>query len=226
MKKVYFTHDFIDFFKELGENNNKVWFDEQKSRYESVVKLPFLNFVIDALQVLNSISPLILPDPKKCVFRINRDVRFSADKSPYKNHASAVLSEDGTKGNHKPSFYIDFSDKSVFIGGGAYFIDNKMLPLVREFIAENYNDFISIIEANKFKSFYGKIQGEENKKLTGNLKGLEKEFPLILKKQYYYMKTFDSSILLDDKLMQKLKEGLEAGLDFNNFMTKAVNYKG
>ncbi len=54
MKKVYFTHDFIDFFKELGENNNKVWFDEQKSRYESVVKLPFLNFVIDALQVLNS----------------------------------------------------------------------------------------------------------------------------------------------------------------------------
>ncbi len=221
MKEQYFSPEFFSFFENLSQNNCKSWFDEHKQDYETHVKSPFLHFVSDALDELIKLSPFIKPDPKKCIFRINRDVRFSIDKSPYKTNVSAILSEGGTKSHEIPSFYVDFSEKTAFLGGGAYFIDNKKLPLVREYIVQNYKEFKDIIESPVFTSFFHQLDGEENKKLLGDLKGLEKEFPLILKKQYYFMRKFDSNILLKSNLMELTKNAFEAGLEFNKFMLKA-----
>lgn len=218
----YFGPEFLKFFHELRENNHKQWFEEHKAEYEKYVKVPFLEFVKQALNALNDISPFMIPDPKKCIFRINRDVRFSSDKSPYKTNVSAILGEGGTKFHDQPSFYIDFSDKAAYVGGGAYFIDNKKLPLVREFIAEHYKEFSDIIGDSKFVSYYHKVEGEANKKLMGDLKGLEAEYPLILKKQFYFMRLHDPEILLKSDLMDIVSDGFKAGLDCNHFMMKAL----
>ena len=89
----YFTKDFAAFFKDLEKNNNREWFHENKKRYEDSVKNPFHNFVEELIGGLSDIFPTLTIQPKDAIFRIHRDVRFSKDKTPYKIHASALISE-------------------------------------------------------------------------------------------------------------------------------------
>ena len=93
---TYFSPDFLQFFKELAANNHKEWFDENRKRYETVVKKPFEVFVQHAIDEMAKLDPRLSElDPKKCIFRINRDIRFSKDKAPYKLNRSAAISVGG-----------------------------------------------------------------------------------------------------------------------------------
>lgn len=224
MKKLYFNKDFLQFFSTLRQNNSKEWFDANRATYEEMVKKPFLDFVTDALAILSKYEPVPLPNPKKCIFRINRDIRFSANKTPYKTNVSAIISSASDKSLDIPSFYIDFSDQKLMMGGGAYFIDNKILPNVREYIVSNYDAYLELISDKAFQAFYGEIKGEENKKISGNLKGLESKYPEILKKQYYFMKEFEPSLLLSESLADKFEDSIKFGLKINQFLYKAFQH--
>src|SRR5690606_4197407 len=94
---AYFTSDFIEFFKELAANNNKEWFDENRERYQKNVKIPFEKFVAALMAELKKDDPELTGDPKKAIFRINRDIRFAKDKTPYKLNRSAAISKYGKK---------------------------------------------------------------------------------------------------------------------------------
>lgn len=224
MKKLYFNKEFIQFFSNLRVHNSKEWFDANRGTYEEQVKKPFLHFVADALAILSKYEPVPLPDPKKCIFRINRDIRFSANKTPYKTNVSAIISSASDKSLDIPSFYIDFSDTKLMMGGGAYFIDNKILPNVREYIVNNYDDYLKLIGDKAFKDFYGEIKGEENKRLPSAFKGLENKYPEILKKQFYFMKEFEPTMLLSKDLSAKFEESIKSGIKFNQFLYKAFQH--
>ncbi len=96
--------NFLSYLKDLKNNNNRDWFHENKKRYESDLKKPFLQLLEQLIQRLQSFSPEIQITPKEAIFRINRDIRFSKDKSPNKTHVAAILSKYGRKSKGYPGY--------------------------------------------------------------------------------------------------------------------------
>ena len=104
----FFTSDYLEFFKELAANNHKEWFDANRKRYETSVKEPFKAFTQHLIDELAKKEP-VFKDLKAsdCIFRINRDIRFSKDKTPYKTMCSAVISPNGKKSSSIHGIYFD-----------------------------------------------------------------------------------------------------------------------
>ncbi|MEL6943413.1 MAG: DUF2461 domain-containing protein, partial [Bacteroidota bacterium] len=103
----HFTPDFLNFFKDLRANNEREWFHANKKRYEQSVKIPFQAFIADVIEHASIFDPNILITPKDAIFRIYKDTRFSKDKTPYKLHASAVVSRGGRKDLTSIGIYLE-----------------------------------------------------------------------------------------------------------------------
>ncbi len=220
--KQYFKPEFIEFFKSLRANNNKEWFEGHKKDYLELVKNPFEVFVTDALEVLAKYEPDIMVKAKDCIFRIHRDLRFSTDKSPYKISCSALLSPMGRKDHSYASYYVEFSDKTAWIVGGVYNIDPKNLGPIRAYIHQHYKELQAIITDPVFVKEFGKVKGEESKRLVGEFKDMETEFPLLMKKQFYYSKDLDANVVLGDSLLDEIQQAIKAGQAFNQFFRRAL----
>ena len=98
----YFTQDYLDFFTELHQNDHKEWFHSQKKRYEISVKAPFERFIGDLIDRTQEHDPALQITAKECILRINRDIRFSKDKTPYNLHRRAFVSQGGRKDKSIP----------------------------------------------------------------------------------------------------------------------------
>jgi uncharacterized protein (TIGR02453 family) len=137
----YFTPDLFAFFRALKRHNNRDWFLASKARFEASVRDPMLRFITDFGPHLTRISPRFVADPRPTggsLFRIYRDVRFSADKSPYKTHAAAHFFHRSSKATgHAPGFYMHLAPGECFVGGGLWHPDTAMLVKIREAIVEN-----------------------------------------------------------------------------------------
>lgn len=107
----YFTKDFLDFFKELSANNHKDWFHENKKRYESSVKKPFAAFLNDFFEEIRKHDTEFKVEAKDCIARINRDIRFAKDKTPYNTHYTAFASRGGKKTRTYLEFFFASAQK-------------------------------------------------------------------------------------------------------------------
>jgi len=218
----YFTPAFFRFFEKLEKNNNKEWFDANRSTYETEVKEPFKKFVTRILNELAKDQPDILKDASKSIFRINRDIRFAKDKSPYKNHVGAVFSRAGTK-DKRPCYYLHLGAKEVFIGGGLYEVDKDTLEKIRQEIYYNPDAFKKLINEKTFRTYYGTLQGERNKVLSPDYKEFAKEQPLIANKQFYYMAKLKKEDVLDKNFDKTVLRYFKAAAKFNEFMMQAIS---
>ncbi|NAS10950.1 DUF2461 domain-containing protein [Poritiphilus flavus] len=180
------TENYSQFFKALAKNNHKSWFHENKKKYEQEVKAPFLQLLEALIPVLRDWDDRILPDPKKALFRINRDVRFSKDKSPYNLIMKAGFSPNGKKSVF-PGYYLGIDADSIHVGGGLFMLQPADLKKVRAEIAENSDRFLQIVEATSFKERLGDLLGENSKRLDKDLMPAAEKNPLIYKKQFYAM---------------------------------------
>jgi len=215
---TYFTQEFLDFFQELAHNNHRDWFHSHKSRYERHVKKPFHTFVADLIDRIHEDDPRITLEPKHAIFRINRDIRFSKDKTPYKTNVSAVISPQGRKDFTYPGFYIDFSHQKLYIGGGAYSVQKDQLERIRFAIATQSEAFQALLDQVEFKEKYGELKGEKNKRLPKELKEVAEKQPLIFNKQFYYMAELDSHHVLDHNLMDLVMEYYYAAKPMKDFL--------
>jgi uncharacterized protein (TIGR02453 family) len=181
----HFTPAFFKFFDQLGKNNHKEWFDANRPTYEKEVKEPFKKFVSIIISELAKDQPDLLKDASKSIFRINRDIRFAKDKSPYKNHVGAFFSRSGTK-DTRPGYYLHIGAKEMMLGGGVYEVDKEKLEKIRQEIYYNNDAFKKIINEKNFKGYYGVVKGEQNKILTPDYKEdvLSKDFDKLVLKHY------------------------------------------
>jgi uncharacterized protein (TIGR02453 family) len=123
MAERYFTPSLFTFLRELAENNNREWFQDNKSRYEQHVKDPALRLIADFGPRLKKISPHFRADPRAVggsLFRIHRDTRFSKDKSPYKTHTGIQFRHELGKDAYAPGFYLHLEPGQVFCGVGSW----------------------------------------------------------------------------------------------------------
>ena len=220
----YFDKDFTLFFKELEKNNNKVWFDANRPRYEKNIKTPFFNFIEALIDEVSKIDKDLLIDPKAAIFRINKDVRFSKDKSPYKLHCSAAIAKGGRKDHVNPGFYLEFTANKIAYYSGIYMADTKTLKSIREYISDNNDEFNKLLKDKKFKTTFGELYGEKSKVLPKEMKEIASTQPYIYNKQFLLVKEWKGSFITDKNLMKELIQTFENGRAMRAFLYEASIY--
>lgn len=219
---AWFTDDFNRFFKDLARNNQKEWFDANRQRYEKSVKQPFEAFVAEAIKRIAKHDKGIAIEPKEAIFRINRDIRFSKDKTPYKLEASAIISSSGRKDHTVPGIYFALGPESVKFYGGCYMPDKEQLSRIREAIMHDLKGFRKVVSAESFVSLFGEVQGEANKVLPAEFKTAAAKEPLLAKKQFYVGVEKPSKLVTDPGLMELLIDHWLGMRAFNHWLAKAM----
>jgi uncharacterized protein (TIGR02453 family) len=217
------------FLKDLKKNNNKPWFDKNRKAYEAA-KADFANFI---QQVIDqhakkdlSIKSLLAKD---CIFRINRDVRFSKDKSPYKTNFGASINAKGKKAWDSAGYYFHLEPGGCFAGGGIYLPPPDVLKNVRQEIDYNLADFKKIINSKKFKSVYSGLDQSKEFLLSRVPKGYEPDNPAA---EYLNLKSYIAMVKLSDadlsskKLVKKITAAFEALQPLIYFINEAVKGSG
>ncbi|WP_118951334.1 DUF2461 domain-containing protein [Taibaiella helva] len=211
----------LQFLKQLKQNNNKEWMDAHRKEYEAA-KADYERFVADILEGLSAFEPLFRDIPaKQCMFRINRDIRFSEDKSPYKTNFGAHFTIGGKKSPHA-GFYFHLEPGSAFVGGGSWMPPADMLKNIRQEIDYDLAAFEKIIHQKDFKKLYPRIDGEQLKKAP---QGYDPDNPAI---EYLRYKSFTVGHPLSDKelsdknLARQTIQSFRTMKPFIDFLNRAV----
>jgi len=208
----------LDFLKKLKKNNNREWFNSNKQLYEDA-RYDFEKFAGELIDVITKFDKSLLGlDPKDCMFRIYRDVRFSKDKSPYKTNMGAVLYEGGRK-SPKAGYYFHLSPGECFYAGGLYMPQPDQLTALRRAVYTKFGGFEKILKNKEFKKYFGDIEGE---KLKTTPKGFPKEHAsseyLKLKSYIAYSEVDDEKVLSKSILdySSKVFKSMKPFIDFLN----------
>lgn len=218
----YFTPDFFQFFGQLSENNNQEWFEENRNVYEENVKRPFKELVQHMIDQIGTYDKDLRIPVTDAMFRIQKDTRFSRDKTPFNLHMSANISHGGKKSKECPGFFFRFAPDKIVVGGGTYELEKDNLTRVRHHIEDEMERFNAIVEDENFVQKYGALQGERNKVVPKDLRDLYEEQPYIANKQFYYEAELDVNLLLDENLPEILLEYYHAGKPLNDFLKEAI----
>lgn len=214
---AHFTDEYRRFFRDLAKTNSKEWFDANRKRYEEHVKKPFAAFLADLIAELASRDPALERlQPKDAVGRINRDIRFSKDKTPYNPFMSAILTPGGRKDKVTPGLALRVGD-FVWMAGGSYMPSKESLQTIRERIRDEMPAFRKLLKAKRFASRFGELEGEANKRVPKEFQdALEKE-PLIARKQFYFTTELDGDVVTNGKLIRTIIQHWEAARPLNEF---------
>jgi len=220
----YITPELFTFFRDLGNNNNRDWFQANKNRYEQNVREPLLQFISDFGVRLAEISPHYLVDARKSggsLFRINRDIRFSPDKTPYKTAAGVQFRHESGKDVHAPGFYLHLEPDNVFVGCGIWQPNTQTLGQIRDAIVENPARWEAILTDRSFRTNFS-LEGESLKRAP---KGYDPDHPLIedlRRKDFVAGKPFTETDACASNFMDRFTEACCAAAPFAEFLTKAV----
>jgi uncharacterized protein (TIGR02453 family) len=214
----------LTFLKRLKKNNNKPWFDNNRAQYEAA-RIDFSNFIqllIDALQLKD--TTITGMTSRECLFRINRDIRFSKNKQPYKTNFGASIKRGGRKSGYA-GYYFHLEPGNSFIGGGLWMPEPAALKNVRQEIDYNWEEFQSILKERSFKKTYADIYMGEGMSLSTTPKGYEKDNPAAT---YLKLKGFIAETSVTDEelvkatLHKKTLTAFEALQPLLNFINTAI----
>ncbi|MCJ8166679.1 DUF2461 domain-containing protein [Pontibacter sp. E15-1] len=212
----------LQFLVALTEHNTREWFNENKDRYEAARK-NHISFLEDLLQEMQHFEPAVRGQKgKDLVYRIYRDVRFSNDKRPYKDHFGAYIAEGGRKSVY-PGYYLHLAgNNNSFVAGGLWMPSAPHLKAVRQEIDYNLGAFEAIVEAPAFKAMFGDLRGE---KLKTTPKGYEKENPAIgylRHKSWNAIMPLSDAAVLQDDFLQTVLHAFQALKPLNDFLQQPL----
>jgi uncharacterized protein (TIGR02453 family) len=212
----------IQFLKSLKKNNNREWFEKNRKQYE-LAKTDYLYFVTNVLNEIQLFDQSLTElEPKKCVFRLNRDVRFSKNKDPYKTNFGASFSK-GAKKIQTAGYYFHLEPGENFVGGGLWMPMAPDLNKVRQEIDYCYKEFSSILKKPAFKSTYGDM--DNSMKLVRPPKGFEIDNPAL---EYLKLKSFvvtrpiKDAELTDKHLIKNVVKDFKTITPLVHFLNRAI----
>jgi uncharacterized protein (TIGR02453 family) len=215
----------VSFLKELKKNNNKPWFDNHRDKYLSA-KTDFENFIEKVLAVTAVFDADIKElTAKNCTFRINRDIRFSKDKTPYKINMGASLNRGGKKSIFAGYyFHLEPGGKS-FAGGGLWMPMPPELKKLRQEIDYCYPEFTKIITSAAFTKQYPGLEMNEGNKLVNVPKGYDKDNPaasFLKLKSFVATRDIPDSLLTNAGLVTEVGRAFKALWPLVTFMNRAM----
>lgn len=209
----------LDFLNNIKNNNNRDWFIKNRPIYIGA-KDNFESFVQGLIIKIIDFEPIMKGlEAKSCMYRFNRDIRFSNDKSPYKSHFGAFIVRGGKKNGDKfAGYYIHIEPGKSIIAGGAYMPPTPWLSAIRENINDNPDRLINIISNKDFIQYFGKIDGE---KLKTAPKGYTSDHPhidLLRFKSYLVVNEVKDSFVLGQKYFDHVINVMKAMKPLNDFL--------
>ncbi|MEO6729465.1 MAG: DUF2461 domain-containing protein [Candidatus Dojkabacteria bacterium] len=196
----------IKFLSELSKNNNKEWFDANRPEYDGL-RFDFENMVRDIILGIGEFdSKIKLIDPKKAMFRINRDIRFSKDKTPYKTNFSAGIT-NFKKSSGLPEYYFHIDkDGNMAVGGGMWNPDIDQLKAIRDHIVQQPESLEDIVYDKDFAEYFGDLDGDS---LVRVPRGYDETNPLIKYIKLKRFTVFKEFNISNRKVKDPLKKALE-----------------
>ncbi|WP_337040811.1 DUF2461 domain-containing protein [Emticicia sp. 17c] len=213
------TQHTLQFLKNLEENNNREWFQAHRQDYD-IAKAAFEKFCQQILTGLSAFQhDLHNTKVKDCIFRINRDIRFSKDKTPYKKYFSAAFGPGGRQSGRIDFYFQLQANDETFIGGGMWEPTASQLAAFRQEIDYNPDHLKGIIENTAFRHYYDKIWGERVKLMPKGYASNHPDIELLKYKQMFFYHKFSDEEVLAEDFPQKLIDGcliLKPYLDYLN----------
>jgi uncharacterized protein (TIGR02453 family) len=204
MRKPSERRAILGFLRELEGQNERGWFEANRNRYEKARRI-FIELVGELIDAFGPVDDLGGVTVKECVFRINRDVRFSKDKSPYKTVMSAVLGRGGRKSGVRSYYFHIESEGRSFLAGGLYAPSAAELGAVRQALADDARAFKKIIRAPAFVREFGELGGDSLKVAPLGYPKDHPDIELLRKKQFLVMhRLTDEEILSEDLIPRAL----------------------
>ena len=202
----------LKFLKDLDRNNNKPWFDSHRTAYEDA-RDDFGSFIQSVIDKHGKSDEEIASlTAKQCLFRINRDIRFSKDKRPYKNNFGASIDRGGKKSIFA-GYYFHLQPGESFAGGGIWMPQPAELKKIRQEIDYNWDEFQKIIKSKKFVAAFGGLSMDGDVSLVNLPKGYEKDNPAadyIKLKSYLGLRKITDAELTDKNLLKITVQAFEA----------------
>jgi uncharacterized protein (TIGR02453 family) len=162
-------------------------------------------------------------EAKDAIFRINRDIRFSKDKSPYKLQMGAVIAPGGRKeGMGIPGMYLELSPAHFRFYSGVYMPEKEVLYNIRDYIMKHSKELDKLVSDKEFVSKFGELRGEKNKVLPKEFKAAAEEQPFLFNKQFYFFAELPAETILRDDFAEVIMEHFEASQPVRQFLTKAI----
>ena len=221
-----FPKDFFAFFRELKANNNRPWFEENKERFKDSVQAPMSQFIEAMAPRLKKISKHFVADPRPnggSMFRIYRDVRFSKDKRPYKEHAACHFRHEFGKDVHAPGFYMHFAPDEVMFGGGLWMPPPDALGNIREAIAAKPQAWKKILTDKRFSAHFDGVSGEG---LSRPPRGFDPDHPFIediKRKSFFAMQEGSVKLASTPKIVDEISDTFASASPLMKFLCSAVD---
>jgi len=212
----------LDYLHDLGKNNNREWFQKNKSTYDELRK-EFEAFINDMIPEIRKFDKNIgMITAKECVFRIYRDIRFSKDKTPYKTHFGAFIANGGRK-TLAPGYYIHLTNDESMIAGGVYMPPPEQFRTPTPVIFYNASDLKAILSDKGFKKYFGGLGDYE--KLVRPPKGFPQDFEdidLLKYKSFTVAHNVSNENLLKEDFFDYTIKVFKAMFTFNTYLYKAL----
>jgi uncharacterized protein (TIGR02453 family) len=213
-----FPPEAITFYRGLARHNTREWFQPRKPVYEEKVKAPMMELVTALNQAMMEFAPEYFTDADKAIFRIYRDTRFSADKTPYKTQIAASFGRRGLSKLGGAGYYFAISHQGVDLGGGIYKPAPEVLLAVRTHIAARHQDFRRIVAAAPVKRLFGALQGEQLTRVPKGFGAGDPAADLLRYKQFLLFTTLDAALVTTPRLYSEIEKRFRAMTPFLEFL--------
>jgi uncharacterized protein (TIGR02453 family) len=221
---VGFKPETLRFLSELRKNNNRDWFNENKSRYERQVLDVALNFIQSMHDPLKEIAPHFTAIPKRMggsLMRVYRDTRFSRNKLPYKTNIGIQFRHEQAKSAHSPGYYVHIDPDEVFLGAGMWLPESGPLLGIRRRIVDKPPEWQRVMADRSFSRHFS-LGGTS---LTRPPRGFDKAHPLIediKRKSFIAVKNMSHDDALSPQFQRKVETAFKAATPYMRFLCKAV----
>ncbi|MBN1416732.1 MAG: DUF2461 domain-containing protein [Bacteroidales bacterium] len=212
----------LSFLKDLKNNNSREWFDINRSRYQEARTAFELYVSLVMAEIQQFDKEAVKTTPKDCIFRIFRDIRFSHDKTPYKNNFGAYIAKGGRK-SPLAGYYLHIEPGASMLAGGIYMPRPDVLKAIRTSIYHNVEEFKEILSHPSFRKHFGEIEAP---RLSTAPKGFPKDFmdiALLQFKYYTVARGVPDSAVVKPGFTDEIKEVFKAMVPFNRFLNDAVS---
>ena len=217
-----FTRKTLAFLRALKRNNDRDWFRERKPQYEQHVRGPMIEVLARLASDLPRFAPEVISDPRVSLYRIYRDTRFSADKTPLKTHAAAHFPSKGFPRGEGSGLYFEVAPSWCWIGGGLYMPSSPDLQAIREHIASNHRALHRIVTSPAFKKAVGALEGEQ---LTRVPRGYLKDHPAayyLRFRQFLAGREFEAEFATTPRFYRQLLTTFEAVVPLVRFLNEPM----
>ncbi len=170
----YFRPEALRFLRNLAKNNDRAWFQPRKAQFDAELKEPMLAVIRKVTDAMMDFAPSFARPAEKCLFRIYRDTRFSADKKPYKTHVAAWWSHQGLEKTSGAGYYFHVSAKEVIVAAGAWMPEKDQLAQIRHWLLDHHAEFRALLRRAAIRKTFEEFEGNA---LTRPPKGFPAEHP-------------------------------------------------